>query len=62
MPNEGSLDALFEKRATELVTQIVMRTANTMNLENQANLKKRIETSMAIKEMAEALKNEMPKV
>lgn len=38
----------------------VMRTANTMNLENQANLKKRIET--AIKEMAEALKNEMPKI
>jgi ABC-type transporter MlaC component len=38
----------------------VMRTANTMNLEDQANLKKRIET--AIKEMAEALKNEMPKV
>jgi hypothetical protein len=32
----------------------VMRTANTMNLEDQANLKKRIET--AIKEMAEALK------
>ena len=60
MPNEGSLDALFEKRATELVTQIVMRTANTMNLENQANLKKRIEN--AIKEMVEALKNEMPKV
>ena len=59
MPNEGSLDALFEKRATELVTQIVMRTANTMNLENQANLKKRIEN--AIKEMVEALKNEMPK-
>ena len=28
--------------------------------ENQVNLKKRIET--AIKEMAEALKNEMPKV
>jgi hypothetical protein len=37
-----------------------MRTANTMNLENQANLKKRIET--AIKEMVEALKNEMPKI
>lgn len=60
MPNEGSLGALFEKRANELVTQIVMRTPNTMNLENQANLKKRIET--AIKEMVEALKNEMPKI
>jgi len=38
----------------------VMRTANTMNLVDQANLKKRIET--AIKEMVEALKNEMPKI
>ena len=38
----------------------VMRTANTMNLVNQVNLKKRIET--AIKEMVEALKNEMPKI
>jgi hypothetical protein len=60
VPNEGSLDALIEKQAIELVTQIVMRTANTMNLENQVNLKKRIET--AIKEMVEALKNEMPKI
>ena len=38
----------------------VMRTANTMNLGDQANSKKRIET--AIKEMVETLKNEMPKV
>ena len=60
VPNDGSLDALIEKRATELATQIVMRTANTMKLENQANSKKRIET--AIKERAAAIKNEMPKI
>ena len=58
--NDGSLDALIEKRATELATQIVMRTANTMKLEDQANSKKRIET--AIRERAAAIKNEMPKI
>jgi predicted DNA-binding mobile mystery protein A len=60
VPNDGSLDALIEKRATELATQIVMRTANTMKLEDQANSKKRIET--AIRERAAAIKNEIPKI
>ena len=59
VPNDGSLDALIEKRATELATQIVMRTANTMKLEDQANSKKRIEA--AIKERATAIQSEMPK-
>ncbi|MND44590.1 hypothetical protein D3C80_354320 [compost metagenome] len=60
VPNDGSLDALIEKRATDLATQIVMRTANTMKLEDQANSKKRIEA--AIKERATAIQNEMPKI
>jgi predicted DNA-binding mobile mystery protein A len=60
VPNDGSLDALIEKRATELATQIVMRTANTMKLEDQANSKKRIQT--AIKERSAAIKNETPKI
>ena len=60
VPNDGSLDALIEKRATELATQIVMRTANTMKLEDQANSKKRIEA--AISERATAIQNEMPKI
>lgn len=60
VPNDGSLDALIVKRATELATQIVMRTANTMKLEDQANSKKRIEN--AIRERAAAIKNEMPKI
>jgi predicted DNA-binding mobile mystery protein A len=60
VPNDGSLDALIEKRATELATQIVMRTANTMKLEDQANSKKRIES--AIRERATAIQNEMPKM
>lgn len=60
VPNDGSLDALIEKRATELATQIVMRTAHTMKLEEQANSKKRIEA--AIRERATAIQNEMPKI
>ncbi len=60
VPNDGSLDALIKKRATELATQIVMRTANTMKLEDQANSKKRIE--VAIKERANAIQNDMPKI
>ncbi len=60
VPNDGSLDALIKKRATELATQIVMRTSNTMKLEDQANSKKRIEA--AIKERATAIQNEMPKI
>ena len=60
VPSDGSLNALIEKRATELATQIVMRTANTMKLEDQANSKRRIEA--AIKERAAAIQNEMPKI
>jgi predicted DNA-binding mobile mystery protein A len=60
VPIDGSLDAFIEKRATELATQIVMRTANTMKLEDQANSKKRIEA--AIKERTSTIKNEMPKI
>ena len=60
VPNDGSLEALIEKRAKELATQIVLRTANTMKLEDQANSKKRIEA--AIKERATAIQNEMPKI
>jgi predicted DNA-binding mobile mystery protein A len=59
VPLDGSLDALIEKRATELATDIVHRTANSMKLEDQGNSKTRIET--AIKERAAAIKNEMPK-
>ena len=60
VPNEGSLDALIEKRATELATKIVLRSSNTMNLEDQGNTKKRIKK--AIEERTEEIKNEMPKI
>lgn len=60
VPNDGSLDALIEKRATALATQIVMRTANNMRLEDQANSEERLKS--AIKERAKAIKSEMPKI
>lgn len=60
VPNDGSLDALIEKRATELATKIVLRTSDTMKLEDQANSKERIEK--AIKERTEEMINEMPKI
>ncbi len=60
VPNAGSLEELIEKRATELASQIVLRTANTMQLEDQGNSKIRI--LKAIEERTAAIKNEMPKI
>jgi predicted DNA-binding mobile mystery protein A len=60
VPNDGSLDALIEKRATELATKIVMRTSNTMKLEDQGNSNQRIEK--AITERTAEIKNKMPKI
>ena len=60
VPNEGSLDALIEKRAIELATRIVLRTDHSMKLEDQANSEKRIEA--AIRERAAAIQDEMPRM
>jgi predicted DNA-binding mobile mystery protein A len=60
IPNQGSLEALIEKKANELATRIVMRTSNTMKLEDQQNSDKRIQK--AIKERTRILINEMPKI
>ena len=59
VPNDGSLEALIDRKAKELATQIVMRTNNSMKLEDQENSKQRIEK--AIQERALAIKTEMPK-
>ncbi len=59
VPADGSLEQLIERKAKELATQIVLRTNNTMKLEDQQNTKQRIEK--AIQERAVAIKNEMPK-
>jgi predicted DNA-binding mobile mystery protein A len=60
IPKDGSLEALIDRKSTELATQIVMRTSATMKLEDQENSKERLQ--LAIKERAELLKREMPKI
>ena len=60
VPKDGSLDALIERKAKELAAHIVLRTSNTMKLEDQGNTNKRIEK--AIRERATSIKNEMPKI
>ena len=59
VPNDGSLEALIDRKATELAKQIVQRTSNSMKLEDQENSKQRIEK--AIEERATIIKTEMPK-
>ena len=60
VPRDGSLDKLIERRAKELAHKIVVRTSNTMKLEDQENSNERLEK--AIEERATILKYEMPKV
>jgi predicted DNA-binding mobile mystery protein A len=60
VPNDGSLDVLIEKKAKDLATKIVMRTANTMKLEDQGNTDARI--NHAIKERTDEIIKEMPKI
>lgn len=60
VPIDGSLEALIDRKAKELATKIVLRTSNTMKLEDQENSRQRIEK--AIQERSEAIKNEMPKI
>jgi len=59
VPKDGSLDVLVDRKARELAKQIVLRTSNTMKLEDQENSQERIEK--AIEERATAIKSEMPK-
>ena len=59
IPNDGSLEMLIDRKSKELAKQIVLRTSNTMKLEDQENSKRRIEK--AIEERAFNIKNEMPK-
>ena len=60
VPNDGTLDALIERKAKALATEIVLRTSNSMKLEDQENSRQRIEK--AIEERTAILKNEMPKL
>lgn len=60
VPKDGSLEALIERKAKELATRIVMRTSNTMKLEDQENTRRRIKRAIA--ERTATLKHEMPRM
>ena len=59
VPIDGSLEELINRRAKELATAIVLRTSQSMKLEEQENSGQRIKK--AIEERATIIKNEMPK-
>lgn len=46
IPNDGSLEALIDRRARELAIKIVSRTSNSMKLEDQENSKEGIKRPM----------------
>jgi predicted DNA-binding mobile mystery protein A len=60
VPKDGSLDALIDRKARDLATQIVIRTSNSMKLEDQENSETRLKK--AIEQRTAALKQQMPKI
>ena len=60
VPFDGSIENLIEKKAKKLATEIVMRTAGTMKLEDQENSPGRIKN--AIEERTKEIMEEMPKI
>ena len=59
VPKDGSLDELINRKAQKLAREIVLRTSNTMKLEEQENSEERIKK--AIEERTILIKQEMPK-
>jgi predicted DNA-binding mobile mystery protein A len=59
IPKEESIEKMIEKRAKEIAAEIVLRTSNTMKLEDQENSKKRINQS--IKNKVDEITDKMPK-
>jgi predicted DNA-binding mobile mystery protein A len=58
VPKEESLEIIIEKRAYEIARDIVLRTSNTMQLEDQKNSNERIEK--AIKNKSDEFKSKIP--
>ena len=59
IPKHDSLESMIEKRALELAIQIVNRTSQTMQLEDQKNSRARLDK--AIKNRTDDIKQKMPK-
>ena len=60
VPKDGSLEAMIDRKAKDLAIKIVLRTSNSMILEDQGNSEDRLQK--AIDERADELKREMPKI
>ncbi|MBK6604635.1 MAG: mobile mystery protein A [Leptospiraceae bacterium] len=58
LPNQKTLKEIIEERSLVLAQEIVLRTSQSMKLENQKVSKERIQ--VAIKEKAEEIQKEMP--
>ncbi|MBN2572576.1 MAG: mobile mystery protein A [Ignavibacteriales bacterium] len=59
IPKSGSLSKMLDNRSEKLAEEIVMRTSQTMKLEDQENNPERLKK--AIMEMKLKIKNEMPR-
>ncbi|MFZ2905450.1 MAG: mobile mystery protein A [Cyclobacteriaceae bacterium] len=59
VPKEESLAVMVDKQALRVARKIVMRTDNTMKLEDQRVSKERVEK--AVRELADEIKREMPR-
>lgn len=59
VPKDGTFEALIDRKAREMATRIVLRTSQSMQLEDQENSPQRIQK--AIEERTEHIKKEIPK-
>jgi predicted DNA-binding mobile mystery protein A len=59
VPKGDSIEKMIERRAREIATNIVLRTSNTMKLEDQENTKSRVQKN--IKNKTEEIMDVMPK-
>ena len=59
VPREATFEKMLEKQALLVARKIVMRTDNTMKLEDQRVSKERVEK--AVHELADEIKREMPR-
>lgn len=59
VPKDGSFEKLIDKKATALAKEIVLRTSQSMKLEDQENSDERI--AKAIEEKTLKLKQQLPK-
>jgi len=60
LPRHTSIESMIAERAERMAREIVLRTSHTMALEDQENKEERLQR--AVKDRAELLKQEIPKL